>query len=337
MSCCDGWNGLLPRLRGPYNSKMRSFTWTALALAMRARAQSTTQNGLPWLPVTTVTVTSTTSVSTATVTTTSTFTSTATVTVSPSGSSTSTSTTSSDPSVVTNQAYIDTVLRHHNYHRQNHSSPALVWDSGLADIARQITTQCVFEMNLYVQPDLFFAPSNPISILTFMPFTEQWIVLPKIVMAKAQLQVIPPQKWVDWSPKDFTTLKQILIPTTAMNQMSTRTHLGDISHKSCGSLRFRWVATRQTVPRMDWNSRRAMGMAFPTTLLSAITKVLVSSILLLANNSTSWGMQRWSIDGLTYVQVTTMAISPRMCFHQSDFPPSLVVMNAEPMTTVWME
>ena len=41
-----------------------------------------------------------------------------------------------------NAAYKSTVLRHMNVHRQNYSSPKLVWDSGLADIAQHRANLC---------------------------------------------------------------------------------------------------------------------------------------------------------------------------------------------------
>ncbi|KIW34537.1 uncharacterized protein PV07_01314 [Cladophialophora immunda] len=62
------------------------------------------------------------------------------------GSSLSTlsTTTSSGIPVVTNDAYINAVLRHHNIHRSNHSADPLVWSSSLADTARVIAETCVY-------------------------------------------------------------------------------------------------------------------------------------------------------------------------------------------------
>lgn len=61
------------------------------------------------------------------------------------GIPTSTTTTSagSEPSV-TNSAYINAILRHHNIHRTNHSANALTWSSSLAEIAREIAQTCVY-------------------------------------------------------------------------------------------------------------------------------------------------------------------------------------------------
>ncbi|KAK6082307.1 scp-like extracellular protein [Seiridium cupressi] len=71
-----------------------------------------------------------------------------------SGSTTSSSTTVSATStvgpVVTNQAYIDTIIRHHNAHRTNHSAAAVVWSSSLADTARIIASSCVYRHNTTV-------------------------------------------------------------------------------------------------------------------------------------------------------------------------------------------
>lgn len=126
---------------------MRLSVWTALVFAIRARAQTATTSALS---TTTVIITATVSTNAATTETiVATVTSYATVTGSSNSTSTSTTTTSDVP-VVTNQAYIDTVLRHHNYHRMNHTSPDVDWDDNLAEIARKITTRCVFEQDLYV-------------------------------------------------------------------------------------------------------------------------------------------------------------------------------------------
>ncbi|KIW81747.1 hypothetical protein Z517_04773 [Fonsecaea pedrosoi CBS 271.37] len=58
--------------------------------------------------------------------------------------STMTTTSSSGIPVVTNDAYINAVLRHHNIHRTNHSADPLVWSSSLADTARLIAETCVY-------------------------------------------------------------------------------------------------------------------------------------------------------------------------------------------------
>ncbi|OAP65040.1 hypothetical protein AYL99_01012 [Fonsecaea erecta] len=62
------------------------------------------------------------------------------------GSSISTlsTTTSSGIPIVTNEAYIDAVLRHHNIHRSNHSADPLIWSPSLADTARVIAETCVY-------------------------------------------------------------------------------------------------------------------------------------------------------------------------------------------------
>ncbi|KAM0816787.1 putative CAP domain-containing protein [Seiridium cardinale] len=79
---------------------------------------------------------------------------TTTVSVTVSGSTTSSSITPSATStvgpVVTNQAYIDTIIRHHNAHRTNHSAAAVVWSSSLADTARIIASSCVYRHNTTV-------------------------------------------------------------------------------------------------------------------------------------------------------------------------------------------
>ncbi|KAF3012837.1 hypothetical protein E8E14_009668 [Neopestalotiopsis sp. 37M] len=49
--------------------------------------------------------------------------------------------------VVTDQAYIDTVIRHHNVHRGNHSAVALTWSPTLAETARKIATSCIYGHN----------------------------------------------------------------------------------------------------------------------------------------------------------------------------------------------
>lgn len=57
-------------------------------------------------------------------------------------------TTSATSAVVTNQAYIDTILRHHNVHRANHSANALTWSPNLAAIAQEIGSSCVYAHDL---------------------------------------------------------------------------------------------------------------------------------------------------------------------------------------------
>jgi hypothetical protein len=46
--------------------------------------------------------------------------------------------------VVTDDAYIATILRHHNIHRTNHTADPLVWNPAQADIARQIAETCIY-------------------------------------------------------------------------------------------------------------------------------------------------------------------------------------------------
>ncbi|KAJ9612935.1 hypothetical protein H2200_002876 [Cladophialophora chaetospira] len=58
--------------------------------------------------------------------------------------STTTTTTSSGAPVVTNLAYINAILRHHNIHRQNHTAVALVWNPTMAEYAREIAETCVY-------------------------------------------------------------------------------------------------------------------------------------------------------------------------------------------------
>lgn len=50
--------------------------------------------------------------------------------------------------VVTDEAYIDTVIRHHNVHRLNHSAPVIPWSASLAATAQQIASSCVFAHNV---------------------------------------------------------------------------------------------------------------------------------------------------------------------------------------------
>ncbi|KIW12569.1 hypothetical protein PV08_09846 [Exophiala spinifera] len=57
------------------------------------------------------------------------------------GSATSTT---SGTSIPTYDAYINAILVHHNYHRQNHSAAPLTWSIALAATAQQIAQTCVF-------------------------------------------------------------------------------------------------------------------------------------------------------------------------------------------------
>ena len=56
----------------------------------------------------------------------------------------SSTTSSSGIPVVTDDAYIATVLRHHNIHRSNHTANPMVWNTNMASIARQIAETCVY-------------------------------------------------------------------------------------------------------------------------------------------------------------------------------------------------
>ncbi|KAH8648653.1 CAP domain-containing protein [Xylariales sp. PMI_506] len=69
------------------------------------------------------------------------------MTVSPSApSTTAVTTTSSVPSpIVTGEAYIDTILRHHNVHCAKHTVPSLTWSPSLAETAMLIASSCVFQ------------------------------------------------------------------------------------------------------------------------------------------------------------------------------------------------
>ncbi|KAK5100449.1 hypothetical protein LTS08_005198 [Lithohypha guttulata] len=58
--------------------------------------------------------------------------------------SSSTTTSASSEPAVTNQAYIDTILRHHNAHRANHSADALTWDAALAATSKKTADSCVY-------------------------------------------------------------------------------------------------------------------------------------------------------------------------------------------------
>lgn len=46
--------------------------------------------------------------------------------------------------------YAATVIHHHNVHRNNHSAPAIQWDSGLASTAAEIASSCVYAHNTKV-------------------------------------------------------------------------------------------------------------------------------------------------------------------------------------------
>lgn len=43
--------------------------------------------------------------------------------------------------------YQQACLNHHNQHRANHSAPALVWDIGLENAAREVAQSCQFKHN----------------------------------------------------------------------------------------------------------------------------------------------------------------------------------------------
>lgn len=49
--------------------------------------------------------------------------------------------------IVTDQAYIDTVLRHHNIHRLNHTVPNVIWNASLAITAQKISQTCFYAHN----------------------------------------------------------------------------------------------------------------------------------------------------------------------------------------------
>lgn len=42
-------------------------------------------------------------------------------------------------------SYSQLAVLHHNYHRENHSAPAVVWDDDLAATAKKIADECDFE------------------------------------------------------------------------------------------------------------------------------------------------------------------------------------------------
>ena len=56
----------------------------------------------------------------------------------------SSTTSASGLPVVTNDAYINAVLRHHNVHRSNHSADPLIWNPIMATYAREIAETCVY-------------------------------------------------------------------------------------------------------------------------------------------------------------------------------------------------
>lgn len=143
---------------------MWSIVCTALALTACAQAQVLVPASTATI---TVYVTTTISTDVVTVTATSTVLTTAFVTVTESAT-----TTSSDGPVVTDQAYIDTILRHHNLHRINHTSPNLIWDSDLAEKARTITDTCIYQLDTYVPPH----PSASRPPPNISPFTPQHIL-----------------------------------------------------------------------------------------------------------------------------------------------------------------
>lgn len=61
----------------------------------------------------------------------------------------STSTTDGASQATTSlSAYAQPILDQHNIHRYNHSSPALVWDYRLADIAQEIASSCEYAHNI---------------------------------------------------------------------------------------------------------------------------------------------------------------------------------------------
>lgn len=50
--------------------------------------------------------------------------------------------------VSADQAYVDTILRHHNVHRANSNAAPLSWSPALAETARKIGSSCVFDHNV---------------------------------------------------------------------------------------------------------------------------------------------------------------------------------------------
>ncbi|KAK6373619.1 hypothetical protein LTS17_008111 [Exophiala oligosperma] len=63
---------------------------------------------------------------------------------SPSSSTSSATSTASGTPIPTYDAYINAILIHHNYHRQNHSAVPLTWSVALAATAQQIAETCVY-------------------------------------------------------------------------------------------------------------------------------------------------------------------------------------------------
>ncbi|EXJ86871.1 hypothetical protein A1O3_03825 [Capronia epimyces CBS 606.96] len=59
-------------------------------------------------------------------------------------STTSTTSSTSNVPSVTNDAYINAILIHHNIHRTNHSATALTWSPSLAETAQMIAQTCVY-------------------------------------------------------------------------------------------------------------------------------------------------------------------------------------------------
>lgn len=53
-----------------------------------------------------------------------------------------------DPDVIDPAVYQYRVVKHHNFHRANHSAPDMEWDDGLAATALKIAKTCVFEHNM---------------------------------------------------------------------------------------------------------------------------------------------------------------------------------------------
>lgn len=51
-----------------------------------------------------------------------------------------------------NDPYIETCLRHHNYHRRNHQAEDLQWDANLAYEAHTIASSCVYAHNQQLDP-----------------------------------------------------------------------------------------------------------------------------------------------------------------------------------------
>ncbi|KXT12721.1 hypothetical protein AC579_5218 [Pseudocercospora musae] len=51
-----------------------------------------------------------------------------------------------------NDPYQERVLKHHNYHRQNHLAQPLLWDQGLAYTAQLVAQTCVYQHNMQFDP-----------------------------------------------------------------------------------------------------------------------------------------------------------------------------------------